>query len=656
MQIIRDTLQRYRLWYLLIILFVLISTVTRIILFIYELPEVSLQPVVIGSTFLAGFFFDILAAWYFSFFLFLVIWLLPQKFLLSKAGSYFQKSFFLIHLLLLVLNAVSEIFFWNEFSVRYNFIAVDYLIYTNEVLNNIRQSYPIGLVISGLLIITFAIWLLVRKQVFTGQQRISLLNRMITLVTVLSVSLSIFYFIEDDIHNISSNKVNNELAANGIYQFGNAFRKNEMPYLDFYAKDDEAAVFHKLHELLQEPAASFESKDEHSITRKINPGGEPHNWNVVMITIESLSAEYLSYFKEYHNYYYPDYLLKQIGITPKLTPNLDSLIDESLFFTQLYASGTRTVRGLEAVSTSMPPTPGQSIVKRLPTRNNMFTLGEVLQKHGYDTKFIYGGNSFFDNMGDFFGKNGYQVVDERDIPADSIHHETAWGVCDEDLYVKALSEMDKSYGAGKLFFNHLMTVSNHRPYTYPEGKVVIPPSIKRREGGLIYTDYAIGQFLQQARKKPWFNNTIFVILADHCASVGGKTDMPVNKYHIPGWIYAPGLVKPGKFERLTSQIDIPPTIMGLLNIPYESDFFGYDVFHLEKGRERLLLVNYQDIAYVKDGKMVVLSPRRKARMFKPDFRTGIMRPDKMDKVMEHEAIAWFQGAASYIDQHRHNRN
>src|SRR5439155_319959 len=161
--------------------------------------------------------------------------------------------------------------------------------------------------------------------------------------------------------------------------------------------------------------------------------------------------------------------------------------------------GTRTVRGLEALSLSIPPTPGQSIVKRLPTRHDLFSIGNILTSNGYDCKYIYGGNSFFDNMGDFFGSNGYTVIDKDAIPRDSIHHETIWGVADEDLYTLSIKEMDKSYAAGKLFFDQIMTVSHHRPYTYPEGRVPISPKLKFPEGSLQYTDYAIGKFLRDAR-------------------------------------------------------------------------------------------------------------------------------------------------------------
>ncbi|MBC6490858.1 hypothetical protein BC349_07430 [Flavihumibacter stibioxidans] len=649
MQLNRQLLQRFRLWWVLILVFMSISFLTRLALLVYSAGDLSWSPVDIVSPFLIGLLYDAVAALYFSIPMLLVVGLVSQRFLNSRPGRIFSHTFFILNLLVLLFNALSEWLFWNEFAVRYNFIAVDYLIYTNEVWKNIQQSYPLPAIFSGLALITFLSWFAIRKTIHSKSAPAGIFSRLGFIMLVVAAGLLNFFLVDDGFRNFSANKLNNELAGNGLYQFGNAFRKNSMPYLDFYANQDEHKVFKTLRQLLREPGANFTGKSETDLTRHIEPAGKPEKYNVVLISIESLSAEFLGYFEEYHNRQYPEVIRQAMGYIPKITPTLDSLVNESIFFTNLYASGTRTVRGLEALSTGLPPTPGQSVVKRLPTSSGLFTIGEVLKQNGYDCKYVYGGNSYFDNMGDFFGKNGYEVVDEDAIPADSIHHETAWGVCDEDLYTQAIKEMDKSYGDGKPFFEHIMTVSHHRPYTYPEGRVSIPPSMKLREGSLQYTDYAVDKFLKEAKNKPWFKHTVFVIIADHCASSSGRTDMPLNRYHIPAWIFAPGIVKPQKFERLTSQIDIPPTILGLLNLPYESKFFGYDMFRLENGRERLLLVNYQDIAYVKNGKMVVLSPRKEVRMYEPEFRTGNVKPIPMDTQMKEEAISYFQGAAWMLD-------
>jgi phosphoglycerol transferase MdoB-like AlkP superfamily enzyme len=297
---------------------------------------------------------------------------------------------------------------------------------------------------------------------------------------------------------------------------------------------------------------------------------------------------------------------------------------------------------------AIPPTPGQSIVRR-PGNEDMFTMGSVLKSKGYDVNYIYGGNSFFDNMGKFFSNSSYTVLDKRDIPDSMVHLTTAWGVDDEAAFDFTLQQCDKSFNVGKPFFNHIMTVSNHRPYIYPEGRIDIPPSAQSIAGAVKYTDYAINKFIKDAQQKPWFNNTLFVIVADHCAKSAGKTDLPVNRYHIPCIIYAPQLIKPAIEERLVSQIDLAPTILGLMNLNYTSRFFGYDMYNMTAGNERAFISTYQDMGYIKDGKMVILSPRQKIQVVKPDFITGGNVIIKASDSLVNEAIAWYQGA-SYLYQ------
>ncbi|HMC98697.1 MAG TPA: sulfatase-like hydrolase/transferase, partial [Ferruginibacter sp.] len=199
--------------------------------------------------------------------------------------------------------------------------------------------------------------------------------------------------------------------------------------------------------------------------------------------------------------------------------------------------------------------------------------------------------------------------------------------------------------------NHIMTVSNHRPYTYPEGKIDIPPSRESIEGAVKYTDYAINKFLVQAGQKPWFNNTIFVIVADHCAKSAGKIDLPVNRYHIPCFIYAPQLVKPAIEQRLVSQIDLVPTVLGFLNLNYRSCFMGYDIYKTPAENQRAFISTYQDMGYLKDGKLVILSPQRKIKMYKPDMQTGVASPAERSDTLVNEAIAWYQ-TASYLFKNR----
>ena len=157
-----------------------------------------------------------------------------------------------------------------------------------------------------------------------------------------------------------------------------------------------------------------------------------------------------------------------------------------MLFTRLYATGTRTVRGLEALALSLPPTPGHSVVKR-PNNENLHTIGEVFADKGYEPIYLYGGYGYFDNMEHFFGSNGYTFIDRSAIADKAdIHYENIWGVADEDLFTLTLRELDKRHAAGRPFFAHVMTTSNHRPFTYPAGRVDIAAGHRRRRRGQVH--------------------------------------------------------------------------------------------------------------------------------------------------------------------------
>ena len=345
--------------------------------------------------------------------------------------------------------------------------------------------------------------------------------------------------------------------------------------------------------------ADFVEPNPLSILRRVHgDGGAERRLNVILVMIESLSADYLGRFTP--------------GST--LTPNLDRLIGDSLFFSQLYATGTRTVRGLEAVTLSFPPTPGQSVVKRIGRESGLWSMGQVLRQRGYDTQFIYGGRGYFDNMAAFFAGNGYGVIDQTSVPDDEIEFSNAWGMSDEDLYRQTLKAADRAMATGMPFFFHLMTTSNHRPYTYPEGRIGIA-SGHGRDGAVMYTDYAIGELLRQARTRPWFDDTLFVIVADHCAGSAGKEDLPLAKYHIPLWFYSPRNVPAREVDTLVSQIDIAPTVLSLLNFDYLSMAFGVDMLSSAHPR-RALIGNYQYLGYYDGSDLTILQPRRRIERYR----------------------------------------
>lgn len=607
-----------------------LSFITRVILLIKSWPNLDFDLLHLIDLFLIGLFYDLVVWGFFAIPVALYCWLMKDSWYQKKWQRIPLFILFFLITLILVLNAGAEIVFWDEFNVRFNFIAVDYLIYTTEVIGNIRESYNVPLIMAAVLLAVFLILFLVRKKLVATQlSSMRFRNRTVFFLAFLLFPLAGYFLVNNRLKNISNNNYINELGGNGIYEFGTAFWNNEIDYNKFYLTRNDTANFAILRNMLKTPGTTF-TNDPLSIERSIKSDGPEHKWNIVLVSVESLSSDYL----------------KRFGNKENITPYLDSLIPYSLWFDKFYASGTRTVRGLEALSLAIPPTPGQSIVRR-PGNDDMFTMGSVLKSKGYECNYIYGGNSFFDNMGKFFSNSSYTVLDERDIPENLVHHTTAWGVDDEAAFDFTLQQCDRSYAKGKPFFNHIMTVSNHRPYTYPDGKIDIPSASQSIAGAVKYTDCAINEFIKNAQQKPWFNNTLFVIVADHCSKSAGKTDLPVNRYHIPCLVYAPQLIKPAVEERLVSQIDLAPTLLGLMNLDYTSRFFGYDIYRLSPGKERAFISTYQDMGYIKGNNLVILSPRRRVHSFNADFKTGKNTQSTDSDSLINEAIAWYQGA-SYL--------
>ena len=521
---------------------------------------------------------------------------LPKQRLKIRNSLYFTTLF--LYVLLIIFNAVSEYFFYNEFGVRYNFIAVDYLIYTTEVIGNIMESYPIIPLFTAIFVVTgLATWWIYKKTKDSLLQLPNLVQKL-TLLGVFAVLLAISLSFAEKINLKKGNIFQQEIAANGMVKFYEAFSNNTLDFFTFYPTVDQKTA--EKNTLL--PLGTT------TLNRTITSDKPELQKNVVLISIESLSAAYM----------------KAYGYEESVTPFLDQLAQKSLFFTNLYATGNRTVRGLEALTLCIPPTAGESVIKREKENKNKFTTGSVFKSKGYSVKYLYGGYSYFDNMKDFYGGNGYEIVDRDNFTPEEITFANVWGVCDEDMATKAISEMNKDYKAGKPFFHHWMTVSNHRPFTYPEGKIDIPADSKSRKGGVKYTDYSIMKFFEMAQKQPWFKNTVFVIVADHCSSSAGKTELPIDKYRIPAMIYAPEFVAPQKFSQVTSQIDVMPTVLGLLNFKYQSKFLGQDVFS-KNFVPRAYIATYQDLGFIKDNYLTVISPTKNIKQYqlvqKPNTNT-----------------------------------
>ena len=614
-------------------LFVVINALVRLGLLIFEGDAANLVPWRLVPVAMVGLLYDLAAASYLLVPFAIAALVLPDKSWGRRSHAFVASALIVLSLFGLLSVAIAEALFWNEFSSRFNFIAVDYLIYTREALGNVRESYPVNALLMAVAAVSFGIFWIIRRNVWTAaaDEGGTLWQRLAASIAILALPAVSMFVVGDAPREALPTTSTRELAANGYYEFVRAFRNNDLDYHTFYLTMPDREARREMRDEFEEARSTAVFTDGlHPLERKVSAVGLPRQMHVVLVTMESLGANFVGSY----------------GGKSGLTPNLDRLAREGLNFTQVYATGTRTVRGLEALALSIPPTPGHSVLTR---KNNkgFQTLGGVFKDEGYEPIFIYGGYSYFDNMKAFFGGNGYTVVDRSSLGRSEISHETIWGVADEDLFKMVLREVDARAAVGKKVFAHVMTTSNHRPFTYPAGRIDIP-SGSGRDGAVKYSDWAIGKLIAEASTRPWFKDALFVFIADHTSHARGRTDLPPENYHIPLVIYAPSVLAPRTIDAVASQIDVGPTILALLNVSYASRFFGQDILTEGQHHQRALMANYLTVGHMEDGILVELSPKRRARVL--DAKTGrdVSAHDPKADAWINETVAHYQIAAGVL--------
>jgi phosphoglycerol transferase MdoB-like AlkP superfamily enzyme len=626
--------ERLRLWWLLGALYLCVSTLTRVVLAGVAIAQGQASLGNVPALMAVGLLFDIVTALnlFALFALYLVV--IPARIYNSRWHRWLLAGMFSLVVFGLIYLGAVEYFFFDEFNSRFNFVAVEYLIYPHEVFVNIWQSYPVARVMLATLALTAAAIWFARKPLLdertpggSWRTRLATLALLAAAIGLTQTTLNV------TAGRYSDNRVVNELAMNGVYSFFNAALNSELEYRTFYLSmpDDEAVQ--RLRKMTTTRYSTFLPGADH-IERHVVGDGPPQHLNVVVLLEEALGAEFVGAY----------------GDRRGLTPVLDNLAEKSMLFTRAYATGTRTVRGMEAVSASFPPVPGESIVKR-PHNEGMFNWSTVMAKNGYVPTFIYGGFGTFDNMNYFFGSNGYRVVDRTDM--DKPHFANIWGVSDEDLFRNAVHVFDEQHGRGEKIYSIIMTTSNHKPFTFPPGVEGVPVKGGGRDAGVRYADYAIGRFFEMARAKPWFDDTLFVIVADHGARVYGREDIPIRTYEIPLLLYAPKHIKPGRVETLTSQIDVAPTVLGILDFDYDSTFFGIDVLS-DSHPGRLIPLNHnRDVALFDGRNLIEIGFRKTSAQSVYDPVTRSQTPVAVDPERTKDAIAIFQGAFALYSERRY---
>ncbi len=569
----------------------------------------------------------------------LVLWLLPDRPYRSKAMRIIVLAGAFAWLFGLTFVAAVEYFFFAEFDARLNLVAVDYLMYPTEVVGDIWAEYPVMMVLAGVGVLAALVVFALRRRL-APQTQLSSTLRSRSVAFAAFAALTVVCALAFETHSLASsdNRVANEIAANGSSSFFRALRTNEIDYHTYYAsRPTQTNLRNLVAHLGKEGGGKFTRLAEGRVDRTFpaNPNGLG-KLNVVVISSESFGAEFS----------------KLYGSSRDWTPEFDRLAQQGVWFRHMYASGTRTVRGLEAIATSLPPIPSVSVLRR-PGNEGIANWGSVMREQGYTTSFLYGGYGYFDNMNYFFGHNGFEVRD-RDAIGKPVRFENIWGVADEDLFDSALGYFDEQARAGRPFFSIIMTTSNHKPFTFREGVPGVLPKGGGRESGVRYADYAQGYFIREARKHPWFDDTIFIIVADHGARVYGREDIPLKSYEIPMVFYSPKHLQPARVDTLTTQIDIAPTALGLLGFSYHAPFFGEDVLSDTPGQRVAFFSHNHDVALYQNGELAILGLNKTVQNVFYDEATDTYRPAPLNPALNDLAVAYYQTAFELFRQRRYN--
>ncbi|HXT19674.1 MAG TPA: LTA synthase family protein [Thermoanaerobaculia bacterium] len=526
--------------------------------------------------------------------------------------------------------AVVEWSFFAELGGRFNFVAVDYLVYPTEVVSNVWESYPVAWVLAALLLpAALAVFALRRGVTGAPLERRRL--RVALALGVLAVVAGGTWAASPEWGDVSSDRVLDDVARNGLFTFFGALRGSYASYDGLYATLPRQEVFRRLHGLLAERADEPGTFAPASSLRRVHNAGPARPLNVVVVLEESLGSEFVGALRR--------------GPERSLTPHLDALARQGTLLVHAYSTGNRTIRAIEATTAGVPPLPGISLVRR-PQSHDLFTLPALLRERGYRTLFVYGGRALFDGMGGYLGRNGVdRIVDQADYPPGTFA--TAWGVADEAIFHRSLREMDAVAARGRPFYSLVLTVSNHRPFQFPQDHVRRDPALSGRENAVRYADWALGGFMSEARARSWFRDTLFVLMGDHGARVYGEARIPLASYEVPILFIGPGVPAGERVTTLASSLDVPPTVLGVLGLDYESRFFGRDVLRLPAGVGRALMTHNADVALLEGDRMAVLGLQGATNVYDCDLAAAqCERPDASPAAGQvvDDAIAYYRGA------------
>ena len=623
-----------------LLLGLLITTLSRISLF-FLFRERVIQTEDYWLIFPIGLRMDIILLSYISVLPTVLISLLPDKYL--QFIKRFFSIYFIFFLFLLLFMELATRDFINEYDTRPNNLFVDYLIYPKEVVGTLLKSYLASIFVT-FVVLGLALYYSIKYSSVLFHPRFTSYKTKLVLFPL--VAFLLFFGLRSSLTSkrpinssnavFSKDQMTNCLGLNSLYTVGFAIysMKNEGNSEKMYGKMDSKEAIRRVKTYMNVPDADFTDSELPLSHLQKSSNLKQRPYNLVIFLEESLGAEYVG----------------SLGGLP-LTPAFDKLTKEGLLFTNLYCTGTRSVRGIEAVITGFLPSPSESVVKLSNSQIGFFTLAAALKEKGYQTSFIYGGMANFDNMASFFNGNGFDaIIDEPDFSNDKTVLEGTWGYSDEDLVVKANNYFKSK--EDKPFFSLMFSTSNHEPFEFPDGRIKLYDKKKQTvDNAIEYADFSIGKFFELAKKETYFRNTIFIVIADHNTRTYGKNLVPINKFHIPALIIGPGVGKGTIYDKLSSQIDIPPTLLDMMGMNITTPMPGRDLLKLPVSTIGRSIMQFNgNNAFRLGNQVVILQPFKEAVQFELKNDTTFI-PVKVNPELAKDALAHI-ATASYLYKER----
>lgn len=545
-------------------------------------------------------------------------WLGHLSFAATAASIWYLAAFILLAFLEIATPA-----FILEYDTRPNRLFVEYLKHPREVSGMLWRGYK-GALLGGLAALVLIGWGACAlfghpaADMPLSWWQMPLASLAILAVIILAIRGTLGHRpINPSSVAYSADGMLNTLALNSLYNVFYAIysMKNEKSASAMYGGMGEDDMHRRV---LTRAGLSYPPTDMAypSLHRQTATRKTARPLNLVIILEESLGAQYSA----------------NLG-GMDLTPELDALARDAWAFTRAYATGTRSVRGLEAIVTGFMPTPAQAVLKLPRSQRGFFSLADLLGRHDYHSRFIYGGESHFDNMKGFFLGNGFkQIVDRADF-VDPAFVGT-WGASDEDMF-NQLDRILREDG-GQPAFTLAFSVSNHSPWEYPADRIPTEGNPATVENTVRYADWALGRFFERAKAAPYWENTVFLVAADHDSRVFGASLVPVRHFHIPAVILGADIA-PRRDDRLISQIDLAPTLLSLIGVDTEHPMLGHDLTRSAPGRA---IMQYDSTyGYLKENDLLVLAPNKAPVQYRytapEDYAPAPVNQDLADEALAH---------------------